>query len=61
MRDREGGDDSDRGIGSLVDQTLQVLGGDVDVDIHISVMVVPQNGSPDGISKNEREDPLSPG
>jgi len=51
MRDRKGGDDSDRGIGSLVDQTLQVLGGDVDVDIHISIMVVLQNGSPDGVSK----------
>jgi hypothetical protein len=58
MRDREGCDDSDRGIGSLVDQTFQILRRDVDVDIHISVMFVPQNGSPDGVSKNEREDPL---
>jgi len=61
MRDRKGSDDSDRGIGSLVDQILQVLRGEVDVDSHISLMLVPQNGSPDGVSKNEREDPLFPG
>lgn len=53
MRDRKGSNDSDRGIGPLVDQTLQFLGGEVDVDIHISLMFVPQNGSPDGVSKIE--------
>lgn len=40
LRNRDGCDDGYSGIGGLVDQGLQILGGDVDVDINVAIMSV---------------------
>ena len=60
MSNREGHDDGDRSISTLVNQVLDILLREVDVEVYISIMIVlVLHDSPCRRGKNERDDSLS--